>query len=204
MKKMLSILVVILSLTACMTMDQGYQDDADIIRIQHFDYYLNIINQYHSITGRYPYEGELDAPGYVFIMTDEQEKYFKDTNPYTHYSIDDKHFFQELRSVVDQNIIERYDPQKVPTRRPNFYMYLINDDKYYLAVHLNDGNLFAKKIGKNYFKLEASNNHSEENKTYSYEYLSNNEDYNKLVTQEPVNAGFFKSLEDKYRDNSTK
>ena len=66
---------------------------------------------------------EEEYPVYVYILTSFQEKDFKDTNPYRHYTVNDKYFFEELSDILGKGIYEKYDPQKVSAdERPNMYI----------------------------------------------------------------------------------
>ena len=38
--------------------EQAYQDDCDVVRLQHLIYYGNLIEEYKSKVGKYPFEGE--------------------------------------------------------------------------------------------------------------------------------------------------
>jgi len=108
-------------------MENLYQADADIIRLQHFDYYARLLTEYYEKNGKYPFQHEKEYPVYVFILTNFQEKDFKDTNPYRHYTVNDKYFFKELSEGLGRDIFEKYDPQKVGTDgRPNMYIYMVN------------------------------------------------------------------------------
>jgi hypothetical protein len=95
-------------------MEDRYQADADIVRIKHFDYYAQLLNEYYRKAGKYPFQHEKEYPVYVFLLTSFQEKYFKDTNPYMHYTVDDKYFFDELSRVLGRDIYEKYEPKKYP------------------------------------------------------------------------------------------
>lgn len=184
--------------------EDDYQSDADIIRLQHFNYYIDLINQYYIEKNEYPFSSQFDAPAYVFIATEKQASYIKDNNPDKHYTIDDSIFFLELEKVLNKEINEKYDPQKVPNGRPNFYIYMIDGYDYFFAVHLANGNTFTKQIGKKYFKIEASNLSSEKYKLYTFQQLLNNNEFIKLFSQSPKKAGFFEDLEEENKKESKK
>jgi hypothetical protein len=180
-----------------------YQADADIVRLQHFDYYAQLLTEYYEKNGKYPFQHEKEYPVYVFILTDFQEKDFKDTNPYRHYTVDDRHFFQELSEGLGRGIYEKYDPQKVGTDgRPNMYIYMVHGDNFYFAIHLYNSNPFTKNISKYYNKMELSNEDDSENKFYTYETLKNSPAYLELVSRQADKQGFFDGLDEQNKNAS--
>jgi hypothetical protein len=186
----------ILLLASCNgQMERQYQTDADIVRIRHFDHYAQLLTRYYEKAGKYPFQNEKDAPVYVFIMSDLQEKDFKDTIPYHHYTVNDRYFFEELSNVLNEQASEKYDPQKVASGRPNVYIYMVDGDDFYFAVHLYGGNKFSKNVGKDYHKMELSNRDDEQNKLFSYHTLKNDSGYTELVNRTVQKQGYFDELE---------
>ena len=184
-------------------MENMYQADADIVRIHHFDYYAQLLTEYYEKNGKYPFQNEKEYPIYVFILTSFQENYFEDANPYQHYTVNDTHFFEELSNGIGRIIDEKYDPQKVPAdARPNMYIYMVDGDNFYFAIHLYNSNPFTKNIDKYYNKMELSNEDNGNNKIYTYETLKNDERYIKLLKQNAVNQAFFDRLDEQYQNDS--
>ena len=187
------------------SMENIYQADADIVRLQHFDYYAQLLTEYYEKNGKYPFQYEKEHPVYVFILTSFQEKDFKDTNPYRHYNVNDKYFFQELAEGLGRDIYEKYDPQKVGTDgRPNMYIYMVSGDNFYFAIHLYNSNQFTKNISKYYNKMELSNEDDSENKFYTYETLKNSPKYLELINQKANKQGFFDELDEQNKSDSKK
>jgi hypothetical protein len=184
-------------------MEDVYQADADIVRIQHFDYYAQLLTEYYEKNGKYPFQYEKEDPIYVFILTNFQEKDFEDTNPYRHYTVNDKYFFDELSKGLERDIYEKYDPQKVGTDgRPNMYVYMIHGNNFYFAIHLYNANPFSKNISRYYNKMELSNENDDENKFYTYETLKNDEIYLELVNRKANRQGFFDELDEQNKNDS--
>jgi hypothetical protein len=184
-------------------MEDQYQDDADIVRIHHFDYYAKLLTEYYEKNGKYPFQHEKDVPVYVFIMTNVQEKKFKDTNPYKHITVNDRYFFEELSIGLGKTIEEKYDPKKVATDgRPNMYIYMVDGNNFYFAVHLYNSNVFTKIISKYYHKIELSNIDNGENKFYTYETLKNDPQYLSIVNRIAEKQVFFDELDKEYVNNS--
>jgi hypothetical protein len=183
--------------------EERYQNDADIVRVHHFDHYAKLLTEYYEKTGKYPFQHEKDVPVYVFIMTNVQETKFKDTNPYKHTTVNDRYFFEELSIGLGRTIEEKYDPQKVAgDDRPNMYIYMVDGDNFYFAVHLYNSNVFTKSIGKYYHKMELANIDDGENKFYTYEALKNNPQYLHILNRVPENPVFFDNLDAEYVNNS--
>jgi hypothetical protein len=184
-------------------MENMYQADADIIRVQHFDYYAQLLTEYYEKNGKYPFQYEKDNPVYVYILTNFQDKDFEDTNPYRHYTVNDKYFFEELSNGLGRQIYEKYDPQKVGTDgRPNMYVYMVYDNNFYFAIHLYNGNFFTKNIGEYYNKMELSNEDNNEYKLYTYETLRNNPQYLELINRKTNKQGFFDELDEQNKNDS--
>ena len=184
-------------------MENLYQADADIIRLQHFDYYARLLTEYYEKNGKYPFQHEKEYPVYVFILTNFQEKDFKDTNPYRHYTVNDKYFFKELSEGLGRDIFEKYDPQKVGTDgRPNMYIYMVNGDNFYFAIHLYNSNLFTRSISRYYNKMELSNEDDNNYKQYTYETLKNNPVYLELINKKASTQSYFDDLDEQNKNDS--
>lgn len=135
---------------------EGFQNDADIVRLKHLQYWVNLIEEYHAKTGKYPFQGQSDAPIIVKIATPRQLAYFpEDPSGIQNYSM--KKLVATLEKGLGRTIDEYYDPQYAPDAKPNFYLYMIDGDEYFLAVHTHQAYPFARKVAQNYYKVEVSN-----------------------------------------------
>ncbi len=183
-------LVSIASLFACfislyliMTIpEQRYQDDCDVVRLQHLRYYGNLIEEYKVKVGTYPFEGE-GQQVYAFIYNNNQKEYCDDTNPYSHIQKTPKEFFSELEKGLGRQVDQLFDPQYVPSGRPVFYIYMIDGNQYFFAVHLSKKYSFSKKVASKYYKAEISNIPDEECQFYKMEELEKNEDFKKAASK---------------------
>lgn len=162
--------------------EQEYQDDCDIVRLQHLLYYGKLIEEYKQKSGKYPFEGEKQQV-YAFVYNNLQKKYCKDTNPNQHKQVSPKDFFAELEKGLGRQIDQLFDPQYVPSGRPVFYIYMINGNQYYFAVHLSKYYPFSKKIDSNYYKVELSNISDKKYKFYTVEDLENNKKYQESTSK---------------------
>jgi hypothetical protein len=177
-------------------MEEQYQSDADIIRIQHFDYYAKLLSEYYEKNGKYPFQYEKDEQVYIYILNNFQEERFKDTNEYIHYSVDDKWFFDDLTNGLGREIDEKYDPQKISSDgRPNYYVYMVDGDYFYFAIHLYNNNHFTKRVAKYYYKMELSNIDSKEYMLFTYLTLKNDLRYIELINKKAKKQDFFDEMD---------
>jgi len=79
MKGYLSIFTI-LFLCSCAAVDDAevrFQNDADLIRLEHLVYWTGLIEEYESRQGTYPFQNELDSSqsiGLVNIATKQQAR----------------------------------------------------------------------------------------------------------------------------------
>ncbi len=175
-----------------------FQKDADIIRLKHFKYYSEILEKYHSIKGKYPFEGKENNPAYVYIANDEQIDATKNGPDYPHATIPAKEFFSELETVLGHEVLEYYDPQYRGDYKPNFYMYLVYQDAYYFSIHVHQPFLFGEKISDFYYKVEISNYISFRNRANDPKTLFQSPEFIKELSKAVAKEQFFKERENKY------
>ena len=183
-------LISISCIIACITafycsfelIEQAYQDDCDILRLQHLVYYGKLIEEYKTNVGKYPFEGE-NQQVYAFIYNNEQKDYCNDTNPHPHIQMSPKEFFSELEKGLDRKIDQLFDPQYVPSGRPVFYIYMIDGEQYFFAVHLSKKYPFSRKVASRYYKTEISNISDEAHRFYKVEELEKNEAFQKATNK---------------------
>lgn len=152
-KILMMVILVVVTVFAVVLMvvhktDDSFHDDADVIRIEDVLYWSGLIEEYHSITGHYPLEINLDNSDDIILVrlaTHEQKKYFTvgsaqyivalDNNAnqaFIEYPVKD--FVRVLESGLGRDIDEHYDIQKVPTGSPIWYNYFISDEGYLFWV----------------------------------------------------------------------
>ena len=175
--------------------EQEYQDDCDIVRLQHLLYYGKLIEEYKQKVGKYPFEGEKQQV-YAFIYNNKQKKYCKDTNPNKHKQVSPKEFFAELEKGLGRQIDQLFDPQYVPSGRPVFYIYMIDGNQYFFAVHLSKYYPFSKKVDSNYYKVELSNISEKDYKFYTVRELENNKKYQESTSKKL--GGYFDIRKNKH------
>lgn len=136
---------------------EDFQTDADIVRLQHLYYWTTLIYAYKEETGKFPFEGESKYPLYVEIATPQQQQFVSPPpSPAGRRSMAELIRKLAILEPTGQ-IYELYDPQYVPDAKPNFYIYMIDQDTFYLAVHTHQRYPFSKRIAPDYYKVEVSN-----------------------------------------------
>lgn len=176
------------------------QENSDILRLQHLKYYVELIEEYKQVVGRYPFES--DIPSYVYIANSIQEQFTKEYDegiPYFHVTINFAELITELEDKLNITIPEYYDPQYAPDIKPNWYVYAVMGGDYYFAVHIHQEFEFSKKLGPYYNKVEVSNvpNYGA-NLIYSSEKLFSLDSYNKEISTILQNEEYFKDRELKH------
>ena len=178
--------------------DKDYQHDADIFRLRHLKYYGSLIEEYRTKKGKYPLQGESEAQHYVFIAAPHQQKYVQGV-PEQFRVTDLEGFRSVLEKGLERKVELRFDPQKVPVSAPNFYIYMVEDDSYFFAVHLYTSSSFTNSLGKHYNKLEITNDEPNRNGLWKYGDLIENKDFQSAINKKPHKEGFFLQLEEQYK-----
>lgn len=190
--------LTVMLLTACSLNSSDFQSDADILRLQHLEYYGNLLTEYHSKTGTYPFVGEIDVPAYVFVASPQQTDDIQGGPPHAHKTAAFKYLIEELETVLGRNIKEYYDPQYEPDSKPNFYIYMVDGGTYYFAVHTHEAFAFSNPVAKGYNKVEITNNTNGSPHLINPETLFAREDFRLASSKGVSKPDFFSSRETKY------
>jgi len=83
--------LTVMFLTACSLTSSDFQSDADILRLQHLEYYGTLLTEYYSKTGTYPFVGEIDVPAYIFVASPEQVDDIQGGPPHAHKTAEFKY-----------------------------------------------------------------------------------------------------------------
>jgi len=194
----LKITFIIIALTACSPTSSKFQKDADIIRLKHLEYYGNLLREYHTKTGTYPFIGEVNVPAYVFVASPEQTDDVKGGPPYAHKTADFRYLVEEFENVLGRHINEYYDPQYEPDSKPNFYIYMVDGQTYNFAIHTHEAFSFSNPVAKGYNKIEITNNTNGRSHLVEAEKLFASEEFRVAVAKELSKPAFFSSRENKY------
>lgn len=146
------------ALPACnKTENPNFQSDADVYRFKHLRYYGEKIEAYKAKTGSYPFMDEADVlPVYAVIASPEQVDDVSKL-PFEHISKSTKDFINELETGLGVTLDEYYDPQYAFNKKPNFYIYMASQGRYFFAIHVSQPYDFAQTVGDGYYKIEISN-----------------------------------------------
>lgn len=170
-----------------------YQHDADIVRLRDIDTMGAIIKEYHEKMGKYPLQGETDLQYYVLVGTENQVPEDLDRPSYEHLEMSTQDFAARLSRDLERTVTLPFDPQLRPNVKPNFYIYMVEGNSFYFAVHLHESYEIAKRVGAHYYKLEISNNPDPPN-YWDYDDLMANEDYQAAVSRPMKKPDFFEQL----------
>lgn len=176
---------------------KSFQDDADVVRLKHLRYYSDLLAEYHRKKGSYPLpERATEMPVYVFVALDTQTH--KGKPPYKHLVVLMREWVQILEAGLERSVDEYYDPQLYGDGyKPNSYIYMMDRDAFFLAVHLYQDYPFAKHVAEHYNKLEVSNKADPHNQAADPETLFTSEAFLNAL-RVPYKVGFFQEGEAKY------
>ena len=180
----------------------AYQENADIIRLRHLNYYGNLILKYFEKTGHYPLQSDSDIPIYVYIANKNQMEFteiYESAIPFEHKSISFKMLVEEIEKVLGYEIDEFYDPQEYPDAKWNWYLYSINKNNFYLAIHVHQRFPFSKFNSPYSYKVEISNiSNRSSNLIVEINELLNSDIFKEEMNRSVINEGYFTDREEKY------
>jgi hypothetical protein len=128
--------------------EEGFQSDADVIRMEDVLYWSELIDEYHQKNGAYPLQDiATSSEDYVLVRvaTAEQQSYFDKESPGYREELDNNisgrfkevsvsDFVIDIENGLGREIDEHYDIQKVPTNSPVWYNYFVSQDGYLFWV----------------------------------------------------------------------
>ncbi len=128
--------------------EEAFQNDADLARLEHLEYWTGLIEEYQETNGQFPFTGALagqESIGLVRIATANQSRFFDpqsiiydekfDNNSngrFQEFGMAD--FVAELELGLGRTIDEKYDIQYVPTSSPVWYFYFVTKSGYLMWV----------------------------------------------------------------------
>jgi hypothetical protein len=136
-RKIIVLLIFLFIVSGCASVGNNtYQNDADLIRLEHLAYWSGLIEEYNSKNNSYPLARRVlseDNPVLVKIATQQQtEQLASFMNQFDSASMAE--FVTELELGLGRDIDEKYDIQKVPVKSPVGYFYFATTDGYVLWV----------------------------------------------------------------------
>jgi len=182
---------------------ESLQHDLDIVRLNDLAQLSGYIEEYKDATGKYPMQGQTDLPHYVYVATKAQEQYAENGPPYAHKRSGVQLLVKELVSVLGDDIQIPFDLQKVPVNKPNFYIYMVKDESYYLAVHVHQNFPFSYPIADHNNKVEVTNYQGKTRKgTWLRSELMKDEAFTEAMNAEPIKPGYTQALRKKLGGNA--
>ncbi|PNK61157.1 hypothetical protein [Psychrobacter sp. FDAARGOS_221] len=173
---------------------KGFQADADIVRLQQLKYWVDLIEAYHKKTGHYPLQDTNQKNLTVFIATPQQQQYTYQL-PGAKYATM-KQFINDLEAGLGHSIEERYDPQYAPDVKPNYYIYMLDGDDYFFAIHTHQDYPFSRPVAPDYNKVEVSNRyHPSTPKILTSSMLFKSKAYKQAASKDLQNPEFFSQRE---------
>jgi len=186
------------SFNACGQSLAAFQKDADIVRLNHIEYYGNLLDEYYTKTQTYPLMGKADVPVYSFVASPEQLDDVRGGPPYEHLVVDFPAFINELERVLGRDIKEYYDPQYEPDSKPNFYIYMVDKDIFNFAIHTSQAYPFSNPVGPGYNKVEITNNTNGSRHLITSQDLFSMDAFREAKAQKIAKPDFFKAREVKF------
>jgi len=180
-----------------------YQHDMDIVRLQDAKEIASLIETYRQRNGHYPLVGKSKQINYVYIATPEQEKQIKGTPPYPHVVTPVCEFQEILSKGLKREVKLPFDPQRRGVNKPNFYIYMVVGDDYYLAVHLHENFTFTRKIADYYNKFEVSSAPAPYSHIYSYASILKNTSLNDVITRTMHKPKYVAKLRNQLQETCT-
>lgn len=172
-----------------------YQHDADIARLNHLVTVAGYIEEYKEKTGHYPLADRTTKGIPNFTLIGLKENQDSESIPMEHTRTSQEELEKELSRVLERDITLPIDPQtKRNNERPLIYIYMtssVEEDYYYFSVMTHNEYSFTRKISEFYNVLEVSSEPNAERNVKTYQQLLEDEDFQRELTKEPYNEGYF-------------
>ena len=138
-------------------LESDFQHDADTYRARHLGYYVKLIEEFKEKTGRYPLQGDEKRPIWTHVANSWQLKNTRPGPSYAHVRVPFAEWVRDVEEGLGREIDELYDPQLAPVGRPNFYVYVLSGDQYFMSVYVSESLPFAREEGPKNYKIAVSN-----------------------------------------------
>ncbi|MEZ5413388.1 MAG: hypothetical protein R3F03_03630 [Opitutaceae bacterium] len=202
--------------------NEAFQHDADILRLEHIEYWSGLFEEYEKKEGHYPFQDTLGNPnelGLVKIITKKQSEYLQigeknyredlDMNAsdrFTEKSV--RELVGEIERVLGRTIQEKYDMQSVPTRSPIGYYYFFTNDGYLIWTTYFSGGVtpISTLLMDGYtptVNIVSEGMKGKVTKGFTRDEMLNHPIFKKWKKEKFFKEGYVRQLEEKFA-NSTK
>ncbi len=104
--------------------EQSYQQDADQARVADMHYLAQLIEQYKTETGYYPLQQDaIKRKAAIYLEIDKESA---------------KDFAAQLSQGLNKAVCVPSDPQQIQINVPNWYIYEVGPDDYFVTAHLHN------------------------------------------------------------------
>lgn len=177
----LIMIAAMVSMWSCAGFEGGtfkpLQDDFDKIRLNDVNYIFDAAIEYKASNGQFPFKSESDSePVIIVFETEEQNSYHKGDYPLVvdiptrfdttkpapkinHASVNgSSKFYSKMNMNRPIPLLFKFDPQRVPTRKPCIYVYVEYKGVVDVTCFLHNKFNFTRVIGEydNKFALTSS------------------------------------------------
>jgi len=221
MKRIL-ILLICFFVCGCSQMEggtlKGLQDDFDKFRINDIKYIYSLAQEYKEKTGYFPFEKESnEIPTIVVFESVKQSSYHKGNYPIM-VDLESRgkpeapkkiniiiysDFYEEVGTVLSKQLIRKFDPQKVPTKKPCVYIYVVYKNIIDVSAFLHNDLFFTRNLSPFNNKLAIS--------SYDYSYpdfglwnlkdLENLSEYKAFIATPLNRPGYDNVLDEEHNKN---
>ena len=181
-------------------MEKRYQHDADTVRLRHLKHYAELIREYISATGRFPFQGA-DPRTHVFIATTEQRKHAQSV-PEGDKILWTEDFREELAQGLNREVRLWFDPQRALSGpRAIWYYYSAHGKCYVFTVNLFSSYGITRQMNDHSHLLGFTNCPSPEaNGIHDIDTLLTSPEYIEASNREfNIQTGWFEQLEEANR-----
>ena len=194
------------------------QDDFDKFRINDIKYLYSIAKEYKDKTGYFPFEKDsYEIPIVVVFESAKQASYHKGKYPImvdlesrgkseAPQKIDIKKyndFYEEIQSSLTKKIIRKFDPQKIPTKKPCLYVYVVYKKIIDISAFLHNDLSFTRNLSQfnNKLAISSQSDSHPDFGLWDLKELENLSEYKKFIALPLNKPGYDKILEKEHNKN---
>lgn len=213
------------------TLEEQFQHDADIARLNHLVYWTGLIEEYYDKNGVYPLQENINDDRYIYvnIVNSDQQQYFdEDSDTYIESfninttqrfnQLDVSDFVNDIEKGLGREIDEYYDIQLVPSKDLIGYEYFVGENDEYLFYvtcvslcgdRINygtyDSEIATLVVGDDFITPSVNvgtGSFLEINKVFKRDDLLNNELFKSAIENDYLKEGFVEERVGEYVNDS--